>query len=400
MTSKASSSAPTARSWFALLALLWLAGLYLRVPVLVAPALAPFIADDLGLSQALTGALTTLPVFMLAVGAMPGSLAISRIGPRATLAIALVLTALGSTLRGLAPEAASLMAASAITGLGIAAMQPALPALLRLWLTPERLALGSAVYMNGMLMGEFIGGGVTLPVMMPLMDDSWRWTLIAWSVPAFLVAGLLFVPRSRSSETATDTSQWLPDWKNPLTWRLGVLLGASGGLFFGTNAYMGNVLEQRGTLDTLDTALFWLNLAQVGASLIMLKMARRWVGRSRMIFAMLVVALITLGLFLMTEGVLSIVFLFIMGCTAGIMLILVVALPPQVARTGETGRLAAGNFTIGYTLSFGVPMLGGLIADMTGNANHALVTMLLYGLLITPIAWTLRLPRPADQKRP
>ncbi|PAV25056.1 MFS transporter [Tamilnaduibacter salinus] len=392
MTSKASPSTPTARSGLALLALLWLAGLYLRVPVLVAPALAPFVAEDLGLSQALTGALTTLPVFMLAVGAMPGSLAISRIGPRATLAIALVVTALGSALRGLAPEAMTLMAASTLMGLGIAAMQPALPALLRVWLTPDRLALGTAVYMNGMLMGEFIGAGVTLPVMMPLMDDSWRWTLIGWSVPAFLVAAALFLPRERVSGGTAEADPWLPDWKNPLTWRLGVLLGASGGLFFGTNAYMGNVLEQRGSLDALDSALFWLNLAQVASSLIMLKMARQWVGRPRVIFLMLMIAIVTLALFLLTEGLVSIVFVFMMSFTAGIMLILLVALPPQVARAGETGRLAAGNFTIGYTLSFGVPMLGGLVADLTGQANHAVLAMLIYGLLVMPIAWTLQLP--------
>ena len=52
--------------------LLWLAGVYLRIPVLVAPPLAPFIGDELALTQALTGALTTLPILMLAIGAMPG----------------------------------------------------------------------------------------------------------------------------------------------------------------------------------------------------------------------------------------------------------------------------------------------------------------------------------------
>jgi hypothetical protein len=99
--------------------LLWLAGLYLRIPLLVAPALAPFIADELMLSQALTGALTTLPVLMLAVGSMPGSLAISRFGPRNTLALSLVIVALGSASRGLAPDMFVLMAASAVMGLGI-----------------------------------------------------------------------------------------------------------------------------------------------------------------------------------------------------------------------------------------------------------------------------------------
>ncbi len=94
------------------------------------PPLAPFIGDELALTQALTGALTTLPILMLAIGAMPGSLAISRIGPRNTLALAMVIMVIGSAGRGLVPDTFTLMIASAVMGLGVAMMQPALPALL------------------------------------------------------------------------------------------------------------------------------------------------------------------------------------------------------------------------------------------------------------------------------
>ncbi|WP_404366392.1 CynX/NimT family MFS transporter [Marinobacter sp.] len=372
------------------LALLWLAGLYLRIPILVAPALAPFIADDLALSQALTGALTAVPVLMLAIGAMPGSLAISRFGPRHTLAAALLIAALGSAARGLAPDPATLLMTSAVMGLGIAMMQPSLPALLPRWLEPHHLALGSAVYMNGMLMGEFIGAGLTLPVIMPLFDNSWRVTLMAWSVPALFIAGLLYLPIRERNRPLTRPA-WLPDWKNPLTLRLGLLLGASGSLFFGVNAYLGSLLDQRGELERLDTTLFWFNIAQVAASLVMLAMARRWVGRKNLIVVMAALSLAFIGGIIITGGWLSVVFATAMSFTAGILLILLVALPPLLSSQGDAGRLAAGNFTVGYTLSFAVPMLGGLVADATGDTRHALVVMLGYGLLVMPIAWTLDL---------
>lgn len=128
--------------------LLWLAGVYLRIPILVAPPLAPFIGDELALSQTLTGALTTLPILMLAIGSMPGSLAIARIGPRNTLALAMLIMVIGSAGRGLVPDTFTLMIASAVMGLGVAMMQPALPALLPRWLEPHHLALGSAIYMG------------------------------------------------------------------------------------------------------------------------------------------------------------------------------------------------------------------------------------------------------------
>lgn len=372
--------------------LLWLAGVYLRIPVLVAPPLAPFISDELALTQALTGALTTLPILMLAIGAMPGSLAISRIGPRNTLALAMVIMVIGSAGRGLVPDTFTLMVASAVMGLGVAMMQPALPALLPRWLAPHHLALGSAIYMNGMLMGEFIGAGITLPVLMPLLDNSWRATLLAWSLPALLVAAALFLPK-RDLARPVRRGAWLPDWKNPLTLRIGLLLGLSGSMFFGLNAYMGNLLEQQGHFDKLADALFWYNFAQVVASLLMLKMARYWVGKRSMIILMAMLSIVGTSGTIVLEGWPAIFSATLMSFVAGILLILLVALPPLLVRSEETGRLSAGTFLVGYTLAFSVPMIGGLIADWSGDIRHAIMVMVGYSLLVLPIAFTLDLRR-------
>lgn len=375
--------------------LLWLAGVYLRIPVLVAPPLAPFIGDDLALSQALTGALTTLPILMLAVGAMPGSLAISRLGPRNTLALAMVIMVIGSAGRGLVPDATTLMLASAVMGLGVAMMQPALPALLPRWLEPHHLAVGSAIYMNGMLMGEFIGAGITLPVLMPLLDNSWRASLIAWSLPALVVAALLFLPRRDRARPVRKVA-WLPDWKNPLTLKVGLLLGLSGSMFFGLNAYMGALLEQRGQGDRLAESLFWFNLAQVAASLVMLKMARAWIGRRSLILIMAVISIAGTTGTLLLPGWWAIASATLMSFVAGILLILLVALPPLLVSAEKTGQLSAGNFLVGYTLAFSVPMVGGLIADWTGNVSHAVVTMVVYSILVLPLIFTLDLTRKAS----
>jgi len=372
--------------------LLWLAGVYLRIPILVAPPLAPFIGDELALSQTLTGALTTLPILMLAIGSMPGSLSISRIGPRNTLALAMLIMVIGSAGRGLAPDTITLMLASAVMGIGIAMMQPALPALLPRWLEPKNLALGSAIYMNGMLMGEFIGAGITLPVIMPLLDNSWRATMLVWSLPALLVAAALFLPK-RDLARPTRKVAWLPDWKNPLTLKLGLLLGVSGSLFFGVNAYLAALLEQRGEFDNLTEALFWYNFAQVVASLLMLKMARYWVGRKAPLLIMLILSLLgTIGLLVFT-GWWAIASATFMSFTAGILLIMMVALPPLLVPANETGRLSAGNFLVGYTIAFAVPMLGGVLSDWTGDIRHAIAVMIAYGVLVSPLAIKLNLER-------
>ncbi|MGC8119698.1 CynX/NimT family MFS transporter [Marinobacter sp. VGCF2001] len=395
-SSSATTTPPPPAKLLPVAVLLWLSGVYLRIPILVAPPLAPFISDELALSQVLTGALTTLPILMLAIGAMPGSLAISRLGPRNTLALAMVIMVIGSASRGLVPDATTLMVASAVMGLGIAMMQPALPALLPRWLQPHHVALGSAIYMNGLLMGEFIGAGITLPLVMPLLDNSWRATLIAWTLPALLVAAALYLPK-RDLAPPARKGAWLPDWKNPLTLRLGLLLGLSGCMFFGLNAYMGNLLEQQGQFDRLPQALFWYNVAQVAASLLMLKMARAWVGRRGPIIILASLSIAgTIGILLL-DGWWSIASATFMSCVAGMLLILMVALPPLLVSSAETGRLSAGTFLVGYTMAFSVPMLGGVIADWTGDTRHAILTMIAYSLLVLPLAFTLDLERKKDQ---
>ncbi|CAN0599927.1 unnamed protein product, partial [Ectocarpus sp. 12 AP-2014] len=164
-------------------------------------------------------------------------------------------------------------------------------------------------------------------------------------------------------------------------------------MFFGLNAYMGALLEQRGQGDRLAESLFWFNLAQVAASLVMLKMARAWVGRRSLILIMAVISIAGTTGTLLLPGWWAIASATLMSFVAGILLILLVALPPLLVSSEQTGQLSAGNFLVGYTLAFAVPMAGGLIADWTGNVSHAVVTMVVYSILVLPLIFTLDLTR-------
>ena len=118
---------------------------------------------------------------------VPGSILIARFGAFRVLVGGILLTALGSALRGAAPDAAMLFAATFVMGIGIAIMQPSLPPVVREWV-PRKIALGTAVYSNGLLMGEALAASLTIPVVLPLAGGDWRLALVAWSVPIFLVA--------------------------------------------------------------------------------------------------------------------------------------------------------------------------------------------------------------------
>jgi CP family cyanate transporter-like MFS transporter len=192
-------------------------------------------------------------------------------------------------------------------------------------------------------------------------------------------------------------ASWLPDWKNPLTLRIGLLLGLSGSLFFGLNAYMGSLLKQQGNFDMLADALFWYNFAQVAASLVMLKMAKRWVGLKTPIIVAATCSIVGTVFALFLTGWWAIASATFMSFTAGILLILLVALPPMLVESGETGRLSAGNFLVGYTLAFSVPMIGGLLADWGNDARYAVVFIIAYCILALPLTFTLNLKRQKGQ---
>ena len=74
------TAGPTAPSLLTALALLWLAGAAMRIPLLAVPPVIPLIHDDLHMSETQVGLLIGMPLIMFALAAIPGSLLIARAG--------------------------------------------------------------------------------------------------------------------------------------------------------------------------------------------------------------------------------------------------------------------------------------------------------------------------------
>lgn len=374
------------------LALLWFTGVYLRVLILAAAPLATIIGRDLHLGQAGTGMVTTLPVLMLALGALPGARLIARLGARRTLALALLLAAVASTAQGLAPPAFLLFAATTLVGLGVAMMQPALPVLVARW-CPQYIALGSAVYMNGSLTGEFIGGGLTLPLVMPLTGGNWRATFALYALPALLIVAILLLPRdARRPPSRQPRPVWQPDWKDRRVWLLGLLLGSAGTVFFGTNAYMGNILEARDDGGLLPLALFLFNISQVLASLSMLALSHRLLRHRAPLVIVTAASGLGMAMFVTLGTGPALAGAILVGFASALTIVLLVSLPPLMAGPEEAGQLAAGMFTIGYSLAFAVPLAGGLLANAAHRPSAALLPMLALSVLAPPTALGLAVP--------
>ncbi len=200
------------REFWVAAGLLWLAGVGLRLSVLAVPPVILSIQSDLRLSGTEVGVLSGLPLILFAIAALPGSLLIARFGALATLVAGLLIAGVASGLRGAVLDVLAFYAATVVMSAGIAIMQPALPPLVRRWL-PRHVSFGTAVFTNGLLVGETLPVMLTIPLVLPLVDGSWRWALAIWGLPLVLIAILTMAlaPARKELADAPAAVRWWPD---------------------------------------------------------------------------------------------------------------------------------------------------------------------------------------------
>jgi MFS transporter, CP family, cyanate transporter len=371
--------------------LLWLAGNALRLTILAVPPVIPLIHADLQMSETEVGVLTGLPPVLFACAAVPGSLLIARFGALPTLVAGLLATAVGSALRGAAPDVWLLYAATIVTGFGVAIMQPSLPPLVRAWL-PHRIGFGTAVYTNGLLVGEILPVALTIPWVLPLLGGSWRLGLAAWGVPVVIIALMVVVLAPRQdvlANGAVAARRWWPDWKSGLLWRLGLMLGGVNAMYFTTNAFIPDYLHHIGRSDLISSALTALNTGQLPATGLLLMFAGQLERRAWPYLACGVLCVAAVLGIMSGSDVAIIGGATLLGFAAATVLVLMLVLPPLLSPPDDVHRLSAGMFTISYSCAVIVPILSGLGWDLSGIPAVAFAPIGLCALLLLILAPTI-----------
>ena len=384
---------PSTRDIVLLVSLLWLAGNGLRITILAVPPVIPLIRAEFGMSETQVGILTGLPPVLFACTAVLGSLLIARFGALTTLIAGLLATAAGSALRGAAPEIWTLYAATIVTGFGVAIMHPSLPPLVRGWL-PDRIGFGTAVFTNGLLVGEILPVALTIPVVLPWLDSSWRGSFLLWAAPVVAIALVLLLLAPRPPAPAQKTPQrWWPDWHDPLIWRLGIALGVANAMYFTANAFLPDYLHHLGRADLVSAALTALNVGQIPASLLLLAVAGKL---ERAIWPHIVCGAgalaAVIGIVLLPgHGIVACAA--ILGFFNAAILILMLAMPPLLAPPEDVHRVSAAMFTISYSCAVITPIFSGLLWDITGVAWTAFVPLGVCAVVLMAIAPAIRFER-------
>ena len=389
-------SAESAGRSVTVLLLFWLVGACLRITVLAVPPVVPLLHADLHLSETGIGWLSSLPPMLFAIAAVPGALLIARFGMLPALLTGLLLSAAGSAARGAFASTASLFIATIVMGAGISIVQTVMPPLVRAWF-PQRIGLATSVYTNGLLVGEVIPVGLTIPLVLPLVRQSWRLDFVVWSVPVLAVMLLVkLAMRSYGAAGMAGANQsmpqrrWWPDWRDPLIWRLGLILGSVNATYFVTNAFLPDLMIAARRPDLVSSALTAINVGQLPASFLMLPLAERLVKQPWSYASTGLLATLCVVAMLVTRGYWIVFWAGLLGFTGAVTLILALALPSILSAADDVHRTTAGMFTISYSCAMVLSVIVGWLWDATHLPLVGFAPIALCGLVIAALASTVR----------
>lgn len=393
--SRPASGAPTG-----IVAALVLVSLALRPQLAGIGPLSGRIIDDLGVSHAFVGLLTTIPILCMGLFAPIGPALASKAGARGAIAVASGTVALAGLARVVAPGDLTILVLTLVIGIATAASGPLLAMFVRGNLHEHRVA-GTAAYAGGTTLGAALAAGAVVPLAMAL--GGWRVSMGVVSA-ASLVGGLAWlglVPRGERPDSgavgADDPAHGqrqalsgrlsLPI-RRPVVWALGVLFGVQSAVFYGTNAWLPALFVERGWDPESAAALLSLSSFAGLASILVAPVAsRRGVERRQLLVTAASAAALGIAGVVAVPGF-AWVWSITLGAGLGLMFTVVLTLPTDVAADArEAGGASALMLLVGYLIASAGPFVLGAVRDATGSFAVSLWLLLALAVSMVPLSW-------------
>ncbi|HDV2583988.1 TPA: cyanate transporter [Escherichia coli] len=327
-----------------MLLVLVLIGLNMRPLLTSVGPLLPQLRQASGMSFSVAALLTALPVVTMGGLALAGSWLHQHVSERRSVAISLLLIAVGALMRELYPQSALLLSSALLGGVGIGIIQAVMPSVIKRRFqqrTPLVMGLWSAALMGG-------GGlGAAITPWLVQHSETWYQTLAWWALGVYF--GLI-------NGGYASLIAWLPAFY--------IEIGASA-------QYSGSLLAL-------------MTLGQAAGALLMPAMARHQ-DRRKLLMLALVLQLVGFCGFIWLPMQLPVLWAMVCGLGLGgaFPLCLLLALDHSV-QPAIAGKLVAFMQGIGFIIAGLAPWFSGVLRSISGNylmdwAFHALCVV---GLMI------------------
>ncbi|HZZ05788.1 cyanate transporter [Paraburkholderia sp.] len=370
-------------------ALTWQDTLWLCVIVVIGINLRPLLTSisplmttirtATGLSFYGASLLTSLPVVAMGIGAFGAGALTRTIGETRGIALGLLAIALACGARWATGSGAALLLTAALAGVGVAAIQALLPAVMKQRFN-ARVPLAMGVFSASIMGGG--GLGASLSPWVSNAMGSWHAGLAVWAIPA-LIALICWLSLNLQSSAgaaappAPANPVALPLWRKRRAWTLGLYFGIVNGGYTTLVAWLPAFYQQRGVSVADSGSLLASMTGFQAASALLLPLAaasfrdrRPWLvlGLSAQLAGLL-------GLILWPDAA-PLVWVGIAGAGLGgtFSLTLVTAMDHS-ADHRVAGRLVAFTQGVGFIVAAVAPVFAGIVRGWSGGFGAAWVML-------------------------
>ncbi len=371
-----------------MLLVLVLIGLNMRPLLTSVGPLLPQLQQATGISFGVASLLTALPVVAMGIMALTGGWMGKYFNERNSVALSLLMIAIGALLRESAPRSSLLLSSALLGGIGIGMIQTIMPTIIKRLFSqrmPQVIGLWSATLMGG--------GGLGAALTPWLAQHSYLWyhALAWWGLPAIIALIGWWLQCNPLNSVAHISASTLPVriHISPRAWVLGLYFGLINGGYTSLIAWLPPYYIQLGfSAQSSGSLLALMTLGQTLGALILPMLANRQ-DRRGLLLLTLVLQLIGFCGFIWLPQQFSILWAVVCGIGLGgaFPLCLVLALDHS-PHNEITRRLVSFMQGVGFIIAGLSPYLSGLLRSLSGN--YLLDWMLHAGCIIGLIVLTLR----------
>ncbi|WP_237107813.1 MFS transporter [Nonomuraea sp. MG754425] len=374
-----------------------LAALNLRPAIAGVSPLLDEIMNDVGLTPAGGGAITTVMVVCLGVFGPVTPMLARRVGLDRTLLAGLLVIAAGLVLRGL-DGAPVLYLGSALAATAIAVMNVSMPGIVKEHF-PTRVNLLTGVYVSCVVAGAAAASALVIPLERAT-GYGWRGVSALLAVPA-LLAALFWLPQALRGQAGGQNGPrpFGMVLRSRVTWYVTALMGLQSLTFYVMLAWLPTIFLEAGLpADQAGYLLSLTNAVQVVTSLAVPVLAGR--RASQVPYVVGAGALTVLGYLgmLLAPAAAPWLWMVVLGIGQGAsfaLALLIIALRPS--SPAEVTALSAVAQSVGYAIAAVGPLLFGFLRQVSGGWTVPLLAGL--GVLAVQIVAGWLAGRPATLGR-
>lgn len=377
-----------AMSWM-LVAGVVLAAFNFRTAVTSVGAILAEVRTGLGMSEAVAGLLTTLPVLAFAgLGALAPRLA-RRFGPRALLTGALLVMGVGLVARAWAPGAALFLLFSLLALAAGAIGNVAVPVIVKRYF-PSRIGVMTTLYSTTLAVGTAVAAGAT--ALIEHLADDWRIALAVWALPALIaiVPWLLWRPAGAAAGVA-PIARLRGFGRSRLAWMMLLAFGAQSAIAYILMGWTTTILAFDGMdAATAGAMLGLLTVVQIPVSVVVPILTVRWGPRPVFLLLMACYPPALAGLWLAGGGPLTWLWMALFGVGTSVFPLILTLFGLRARTPGGTSALSSFAQSGGYLIAGVGPLAVGWVFGITGSWSVpfglvAVLTAMLFiaGLYVT-----------------